>query len=365
MGGTHQLYDALGVASNASKEEIKRAYKQLAMVSHPDKGGDPEDFKKISHAYQVLSDDQKRKEYDMLGDEGYENQHRGGGGEMDPHQFFQQFFGGNPFGNFTGFGGGFPENPFGAGGRARRQQCAHHRHVMRISLDEAYHGLRKAIKVQLQKHCISCMGMCYTCQGRGSITDMKRMGFMTQMITRPCDACRGQGRVAQGKPDCGNCKGRGSYATEEKVEVVVPRGVDTGHCTTIPKMGAQPTAENEEPGDLVIEIQVQPHAELLREGDNLVYHVPLTFAETVLGKVITIPHFQGNLDMDLRDLGVLNPQHELMVEGRGMPKMGKEGEFGKLVVRMRVTYPPSKRAVWTPEQRATLARVFEAAGLLI
>lgn len=345
---THKLYEALGVSKDASSDDIRKAYRKAAITHHPDKGGDPEKFKEISNAYQVLCDEEKRRRYDELGDDGY-TANGGAGmddafGGMNPHDLFEQLFrGAGPFHFDFGFGGQPHRGP------SKRKD---HNHTINISQADAYHGTQKVLRVGLKKPCILCKHQCYTCQGRGTVTDMRRMGFMTQMMTRPCDACNGGGAVSKG---CGECQQRGHNMDEKKVEVKVPAGVQTGHRFVISGLGEQALGDQEISGDLIIEVFVQPDANFQRQGQDLVYTAKLSLAESIIGKIITIPHYAGDIVISLEDYGIVQPHKSYIIPQKGMPG-------GNLILIFQIDY--AKKQQLTAEERATLRAAFVACGMM-
>lgn len=354
---THKLYDVLGVSKDTSKEDIKKAFRKLAVQHHPDKGGDPEKFKEIAHAYEVLSDDQKRTEYNHLGDEGLAMNQGGGGGfhHMDPHHIFEQFFGGGMFGGDI-FGGGMHGG--GAPPRVRRNDQLHQ---MRIALQEAYHGLTKHMRIGITKTCMRCKETCAACQGRGNITDMRRMGFFTQMMTRPCDMCSGTGQMNRGKLECQDCKGKTTYQEEKRVELVIPPGVQHGHQVRMEGLGEQPKAEGDMPGDLIIQLMIQEDAHFKRNGDDLIHTVNITFAEGVIGKKVSIPHFGGVIELDTSEYGIIQPEKPYYIQDKGMPMMGGKG-YGKLQLQFRMHYPQKK---WSDEEKSRLQECFTGLGIMV
>lgn len=355
---TFKLYDALGVPQNASKEDIKRAYRKLAVQCHPDKGGDPEKFKEISNAYAILHDDEKRARYDQIGDMGMENggMNAGQGGmpfeTMDPRHIFEQFFGGMPGFHFGDQFGDFERRP----APVRR---ADHVHQIKISLADAYHGCQKMIRVSLQKTCMQCREKCHACQGKGSITDMRRMGFFTQMMTRPCDHCAGTGMMSRGKPSCTECQGTATYLEEKKQEVTIPRGVASGHQIRIKGCGEQTKDPAETAGDLVLQIHIQDDPNFQRVGSDLIYKIPLSFGESVLGKKITIPHFDVPIEIDTSSFGICKPEKAYVLEGKGMPLSGSN-QFGKLMLIFQIAYPTK---ALSQEQKEKLQTAFAEVGL--
>ncbi len=346
---TYKLYDVLGLAKDASPDDIRKAYRKAAITHHPDKGGDPEKFKEIANAYQILCDEEKRRRYDELGDEGFAASGGGAGmddafGGMNPHDLFEQLFRG---------AGGF-QFDFGFGGHHQRgpSKRKDHHHTIHVSQADAYHGTQKILRVGLKRPCMSCKSQCYTCQGRGTITDMRRMGFMTQMMTRPCDTCNGGGAVSKG---CGDCQHRGHHMDEKKVEVKVPAGVQTGHRFVISGLGEQAVGDNEVSGDLVIEVFVQPDQNFQRQGQDLMYTVKLTLAESIVGKVITIPHYSGDIVVSLEEYGIVQPHKSYIIPQKGMPG-------GNLVLIFQIDY--TKKQQLSADERATLRDAFAACGML-
>lgn len=346
---THKYYEVLGVSRDASKDDIRRAYKKLAVQMHPDKGGDPEKFKELASAYEVLSDDEKRNRYDQLGDDMFNETNGGGGGHggIDPQSIFEQFFGGHggPFGN-----------PFGGHHHGPARKKNHH-HEINISLEDAYRGLNKSIKVSLMKLCKKCKEQCYACQGRGVIMDMRRMGFFTQMMERPCDNCSATGFVAKGKSGCTVCNGNGMVKDEHKLDLTLPAGVATGHVNVFKGLGEQAVGDNEISGDLLFEVRVQPHPVFTRDGNNLVMNVAMSFAESVTGKTIQVPYFGGEFTVDTAEsFGIVKPDKPYCVRGKGMPPNGD------LLMMFNITYPVSKRL--SEAERKDARDLFKKIGLI-
>lgn len=323
-----KLYDTLGASPSATKDELKKAYRKLAVQHHPDKGGDAEKFKDISHAYEVLSDDQKRSVYDQVGDAGYQDAMSGGGGGMyhpDANEMFAQMFA-----NFGGFG-------FNVGHQHGHHQVqrSHHLHNITINLEQAFHGLTKNIKVNLKKPCMKCVAICNTCQGKGSITDMQRMGIFTSSSTRVCHVCSGSGMQVDTKPSCGQCKGVGHTNTEHVHDVKIHAGVTSGHQICLKGMGEQPHGPNEIAGDIVIQVLVEDHPVFTRTGKhmrNLVCKQKITFVESIIGKVFHIPTFGSETVVDTSALGIIAPHKTYIIKGKGMPG-------GDLHLTFDVAYP--------------------------
>lgn len=341
---TWKLYDQLGLSKGASKEDIKRAYKKRALETHPDRGGDPELFKQINHAYTILSSDDTRTRYDQTGDEGYDA--AGGGVHINPHDIFQQFFGG-AF-NFHGM----PQQP-------QVPKRNNHRHLFKIDMMEAYFGAKKGMRVILQKTCTKCHDRCYGCQGRGQVTEMRRMGIFTQMATGPCARCHGSGMMKSAKADCHDCKGAGNYNQEHIIDVIIPAGVETGHTVVYDGMGEQPVRPDELPGDLHIELFVHPHERLTRQGNDLHIRIPLSLCESIVGARVSIPHFAGEFHINTTELGVVQPTKQYVIKNKGMPIMGRDGH-GNMIAQFDIQYPNKKLS---PEEASKIRDALTEVGL--
>lgn len=343
-----KFYDALGVSQNASKDEIKKAYKKAAVQHHPDKGGDANKFKEIGEAYAVLSDDDKRNQYNQIGDAGWEAGGRGGAGgspfgNMDASDIFRDLFGfgGMPQG-FNPFGGG-GFNPFGGGEQQRQSKANNAHHGIRISLKDAYTGLQKPMRVSLKKMCLSCKEHCHQCQGRGMIQEMLRNGMFTQIMTRPCNSCNGSGKVSKPKASCTTCKGAGESSEEHILTLTIPKGVQSGHKLHFPNMGEQPIQEGQSAGDLILEIQVEDHPELKRNGDEIHYEHHISLVDSIIGKIVTVPHIINEFKVDTSDLGIVQPNKKYIINGKGMPN-GTD-TFGNLILTFKIDYPKEKLSI--------------------
>jgi DnaJ-class molecular chaperone len=307
-------YEILGVSKGCSEGELKKAYRKLAIVHHPDKGGDPEQFKKIQGAYDILSDPQKRQNFDQFGNpDGPPQGNPFAGGGM-PDIFSQMFGGGNPF-----------QQPPQHQGPRRRNDA---RHELTISLDDSYRGLHKHLRVGLHKPCMKCRKKCPSCQGRGNIHI--QMGPM--VMQQPCPSCAAQGSIRSG---CGDCEGKGNKIEHLNLEVVIPAGIDNGGQVICKSLGEQPLNPDEEAGDLIFVIRVQSHPEFMRQGNDLIWSTKISFVDSVNGKRITIPHFDGDIDISTADWGVLDPREDYVIPGKGFKN-------GKLRVQFNVVYPPAK-----------------------
>ena len=302
------MYDILGLTKDASEAEIRKAYHKLARLHHPDKGGDPEKFKKVQEAYEILSDPQKRENFDRFGTaDGPPPQAQGG----FPAEMFAQMFGG-------AFGG--------QRGPVRRGD---HHHELKITLEDAYRGLTRTFKVTLVKPCFVCRKQCSQCRGRG--TNLVQMGPMS--FSQTCQPCGGLGGGSSG---CQECNFKRKKFEPLNLELKIPSGVEDGATLVAGGMGEQPQKPDEEPGDLVFHIKIQDHPELMRQGRDLIWSTRISFEDSVNGKVIQIPHFDGDIQINTSDWGVLDPREDYVIPDKGFVP------GGKLRVSFNVVYPNSK-----------------------
>jgi len=313
-------YEALGVPRGASDEEIKKAYRKLAMKHHPDKGGDPEQFKKVQGAYDILSDAEKRQNFDRFGTA--EGPPQGGFPGGFPPDLFAQMFGGGGGGNPFGF-------PQGPRGPVRRSNFDHE---LRVSFEESYRGTTRNMRITLDKTCFNCKKKCPQCQGRGAI--QHQMGPM--VMNQTCGVCRGEGGVAQGS--CDQCQG-GHKKEVLNLELKIPAGIEEGNVLTGHGLGEQPRNPGEEPGDVLFHIKVDQHPVFMRQGPDLIFNTKISFEDSVNGKKIQIPHFDGPIDIDTADWGVLDPREDYIIPFKGFKVGDKQG---RLRVAFNVIYPHAK-----------------------
>jgi len=287
------MYDVLGLDRDASQDEIKKAYRKLAREHHPDKGGDPEKFKKVQEAYETLSDPEKRQNFDQFGTaEGNPS-----GFPPNMNDVFAQMFGG-------AFGG--------QRGPARR---ADHQHDMGITLEEAFRGVTKNLKVTLTRNCFSCMKKCKQCRGQGVVhVQMGPMAFR-----QPCPVCNGQGGGAIG---CQECNFKMKKHEQLNLELKVPAGVEEGATIVVSGLGDQPCKPDEEPGDLIFQIKIKSHPHLMRMGRDLVFSTKISFEDSVTGTRLRVPHFDGPIEVDTSEFGVLDPRRDYFINGKGFVKGG-------------------------------------------
>jgi len=304
-------YETLGLQQDASTDDIKRAYKKLAMKHHPDRGGDAEKFKTVGQAYEVLSDPDRRARYDQFGTDDPQQQPQGPGPDIS--QMFQNMFG----------GGGFPGQ--------QRQQTMDRHHTIDLTLEQVYTGTDKTIKVPVTKHCQSCAMACTQCQGRGMIVQ-EMMGMMGQLFGRPCDHCHTSGVVRKGCPGCNHKK---TLIETMMINLHVEKGIHTGTQHRLQGLGEQARSNRERTGDLIITFKVKPHPKFERRGDDLRYVMTVTFQESVEGLDVTVPHFGGPVQFNtLKEFGILDPRRDYVIKGKGLTATGSN-----LLVNFDVQYP--------------------------
>jgi len=332
-------YEILGVEKNASKDELKKAYRQLAKKYHPDlnkKDPQAEDkFKEINEAYQVLSDDEARAKYDQFGHAAFDQASGGGAG---------------PFGDFFGDFGDFGDifDLFGSfTGSSRRKGPTRGQDItvtIDISFEEAAFGTTKNIKYKRLTICPKCNGngaepgtpitQCPDCHGQGQIRQEVNTIFGRSVTVRPCPTCRGDGRIA--KTPCSNCRGEGRAYLDEQMEIKIPPGVDTGNRVIARGKGGK--GELGGPfGDLVLNIRVRPHEVFKRQGADLLLEVPVSFAQAALGDEIEIPSLEGSFQTYKIPSGIQSGDIRRL-RGQGITILNSSNK-GDLIVTFKVVTP--------------------------
>ncbi len=330
MSDKRDYYEVLGVAKNATQDEIKKAYRKLAMQYHPDKNnGDKEaegKFKEATEAYKILSDQTQREKYDKFGHSAFQGGPGGTGGFNfnfeDLGDVFADF--GDVFGSF--FGGGFGRTGGGTRGR-REEKGADLRYNLEITLEEAAFGVEKEIEYTRKAKCGTCNGTgakpgtktktCSACGGTGEVKTVTRSMFGQFVNVSTCKVCGGKGEIPEEK--CGTCGGTGIEKERVKKKVKIPEGVDSGQRIKIRELGE--TGENGgEYGDLYIYIYVKPHEIFERIDNNIVCEVPISFATAAIGGEIDVPTIDGTVKMKiphgtqngkvfrLKEKGIPNPR---------------------------------------------------------
>ena len=347
MAQQEDYYDLLGVSKTASDTEIKKAYRKLAIKYHPDKNqGDKEaeeKFKKISQAYEVLSDKSKRSQYDQFGHEAFTSGGRsthgfGGGGFHDPMDVFSQFFGGS-----GGGGSSFFEDLFGGGGGRRSASSAVDgadlRYDMEIDFEDAVYGADKKITIPRMGGCDKCNSTgcepgsgrktCTRCGGSGQVA--LSQGIFS--VRQTCPSCQGAGEIVE-KP-CRKCRGTGRVHTEKKLQIHIPPGVDTGSRLRVSGEG-ESGLRGGRTGDLYVFIHVRKHNIFHREGNDIICELPISYATAALGGVVEVPTISGKAKMKI-PAGTQNATI-LRLKGKGVPAL-RGGSRGNMHVKIFVEVP--------------------------
>ena len=326
-------YDVLGVTKSASNDEIKKAYRKLALKYHPDKTkGDKaseEKFKEASEAYHILSDDKRKTNYDQFGHAAFEGSGGGQGfGGFDTSSFsdiFEDFF-----------------SDFGGGGQTRRSTNRGNdlRYDVSINLEDAYKGLEKNVKYTTYKKCSSCSGSgaakgskpikCNYCSGRGKVRT--NQGFFT--IQQTCPQCSGYGETI-GDP-CKSCNGNGKTQGSENVTVKIPKGVDDGTRIRLSGKG-EAGSKGGSSGDLYLFISIENHNIFKRSEENLYYELPISFSDASLGTTVEVPSIDGGKSKIKIPTGTQHGK-QFRLKGKGMPVL-RRSIYGDLYIRVITQVP--------------------------
>jgi molecular chaperone DnaJ len=341
------FYQVLGVERGASQKEIRQAYRKLARKHHPDVNpGDSaaeQRFKEISQAYEVLSDTEKRKDYDRFGQAYQQARGQSGGAPDDFANFVYTHYGAGSFADIFGdlFG-----NMYTDGGRTRTaapqstpQRGPDIEHEMGITLKEAYTGIEKTLNLSIADRCPDCDGvggMTATCSNCGGSGRMSSGGLFGMGAT--CPNCQGSGQVITGS--CSRCGGGGEVARERKIKVQIPAGVNTGSRVRIAGEGGRGVRGGTN-GDLFLVMNVADHPYFKRDGDDIHVEVPISFVEASLGARISVPTVAGRVAMNI-SAGTRNGQR-LRLKGQGFPKLKGRGK-GDQYVTVSVSVPKKLNA---------------------
>lgn len=359
MASKRDYYEILGVPKGASDDELKKAYRKLAKKYHPDVNKEnpkeaEDKFKEVNEAYEILSDSQKRAQYDQFGHAGVDPNGFGAGG-------FEGFgdinFGdiGDIFDTFFGFGG----NSRKKSGPQRGTDILYHQE---ISFEEAAFGVEKNITINRLETCSSCKGTgakygtnpvtCNACGGTGQVQYKRTTPFGQFIKTETCNKCGGEGKVIS--HPCETCRGKGLYRKNIKLEIKIPAGIDNGQRVINPGLGDF-GAKGGPPGDLYIEVKVKPHPLFKREGFNVICEIPITFVHAALGGEIDIPTLEGKIRKNIPEgtqSGTI-----FTLKGKGIPHtrgQGRGDQFFKVLVEV------PKRL--NERQKELLVKFAEASG---
>ncbi len=349
-------YEVLGISRSASKDEIKKAYRKLAMKYHPDKNpGDreaEEHFKEVNEAYEVLSNDDKRRRYDQFGHAGVGSSassqggaYGGGAGDFgDIFSAFNDMFGGgarpsggSPFGFEDVFGGGTRRSRGSTGIRGSDLKIR-----LKLTLEEIAKGVEKTLKIKKQVPCEMCGGtgsktgdleMCPTCQGAGEVRQASKTMFGQFVNITTCPTCGGEGKVV--KDRCTSCHGEGIKQGETTVKVNIPAGVEDGNYLTLRRQGnAGPRGGSN--GDLIVVIEEVHHKLFVRRGDDVIYNLPLSYPDMILGTKVEVPTLEGRVKLTVPP--GTQPNTMLRISGKGIGHLKSPGR-GDHLVKVNVYIP--------------------------
>lgn len=354
-------YKILGVNKSADTKAIKTAYRKRALETHPDQGGNKEEFAEVAEAYEVLSNNEKRQVYDQYGSEAATNPNMGAGGfsgHRSAEDIFAEFFRGGGMGGM-GFGDMF-------GGRARRQAPTVEPIEVRLklTLEEVFKGVTKKVRVTRPQVCSECTGFgtksktekpkCSNCNGSGQIAQQHRMGpGMIQQTISDCPRCRGTGTTAKSDDQCARCQSKGYRNTTQDVNLDIPAGVPANVTLVVRGEGGQiPGAQ---PGDLHVHVDVSRHALYTRRGDDLLVTKTVSLSEALLGLNMSLKALDGR-SLSVSTSEVLKPDAVIKILGEGMPSTS--GHRGDLFVFTSIKMPSKV----TAEQKELIEKAFGKAA---
>eukprot|EP00823_Brevimastigomonas_motovehiculus_P000627 TRINITY_DN1078_c0_g1_i1.p1 TRINITY_DN1078_c0_g1~~TRINITY_DN1078_c0_g1_i1.p1 ORF type:complete len:464 (-),score=93.87 TRINITY_DN1078_c0_g1_i1:350-1741(-) len=326
---TTKLYKLLGIEKSATTADIKKAFRKLAMTHHPDKGGDPEKFKEISKAYEILGSEEKRKIYDEQGLEAAEQSGGSSGGPSAATDIFD-IFGGD------------------MGGRAQRQRRGDDvTFPLKVSLEELFNGMTKKLRLTKNIICNECKGKggnsssdqtCSVCHGRGVKVVTRQFGHMIQQTQSTCDRCGGEGTYIPEKDRCKTCKGAKVVKEKKTLEVTVSKGMSHGQRITFSREGDQ--APNTTPGDVVVILQQKDHSTFRREGVNLFMKKTLSLREALCGFTFDIKQLDGRtLRVKSDENEIYSPRLFKVIREEGMPYVKNPYNRGNLYIEIDVEFP--------------------------
>jgi len=345
-----RLYEILDIHVEATEQEIKTAYRKMAIKYHPDKNPGSEDkFKEISLAYEILSDPEKKSIYDKYGEEGLKE---GGGMDEDLFNFF-----GFPFGGRGGRGGP---------GRAQKRKGKDVGVAYPVTLEELYNGKHSQFKLEKTVLCNTCSGKgslspdssstkCQACEGSGITVSLRPLGFgMVQQLQERCRTCHGEGEVIKLKDRCTECKGNKVMEQEKILDVYVEKGMK--HGTKITFAGEGDQAPDILPGDVILVLQQKEHPTFKRDKDDLYLEKKISLGEALCGFKLVITHLDGRALLVSSNPGeIIRPGDVKCVEGEGMPQLKNPFTKGKLFIQFEVEFPED--GLFTPEVVKSLAAI--------
>eukprot|EP01114_Cavostelium_apophysatum_P012484 TRINITY_DN27_c1_g1_i3.p1 TRINITY_DN27_c1_g1~~TRINITY_DN27_c1_g1_i3.p1 ORF type:complete len:414 (+),score=140.96 TRINITY_DN27_c1_g1_i3:129-1370(+) len=333
-----ELYERLEIPPTATVDEIKKAYKKLAIKHHPDKNQNnpeaAEKFKEIGEAYEILSDEKKRQTYDKYGKEALKE---GGFHAHNAEDIFSQFFGGGGFGSF-----------FGGGGRQGPKKGENIAHELQVTLEDLYKGKTSKLAVQRNIICSKCsgsgakpgveVGKCKSCEGRGVKIIIKQMGPMIQQMQSVCNDCGGKGETVKEADKCTECKGKKVIKDKKILQVYIDKGM--AHGQKIVFSGEADEAPGMEPGDIIFIISEKKHEVFRRQGVDLYMECSIPLIEALGGFQFTVKHLDDRVLYIKSEKGeVIKPGDVRRILGEGMPTYKRPDEKGSLYIKFNVEFP--------------------------
>jgi len=316
-------YEVLNVPKNASQDDIKKAFRKLSLEHHPDRGGETSKFQEINNAYETLSNEDKRRQFD---------QSQNGGGF---HQFNFNSFNHPGFAQFDqifqmfGMGRG-GQNPHREPDKVKLEDS---HHTIELTLKESYFGVTKNVVIGMTKKC-DCVQWCKSCHSKGTIRQQMRLNqFQAIEMDSHCNDCDGKGFKTK---DCQKCNNSTTLTTKELIQLSLQEGIKHDTQIRLHEKGKQSSRQFEIPGDLVITIKIQ-NDQFKREDKNLIYSQDISFNESILGKKIIVPHYDGEFEiMTQTQFGVIFPNKEYVIKEKGMKFDNKKGD---LIIKFNHIYP--------------------------
>ncbi|KAI3853862.1 hypothetical protein MKX03_001190 [Papaver bracteatum] len=321
-----KFYEVLGVPKNASPEDVKKAYRKAAIKNHPDKGGDPEKFKEVAQAYEVLNDPEKRKIYDQYGEDALKEMGGDAAHAHDPFDIFPDIF-------------------------VRRQKRGEDvMHPLKVSLEDLYSGTTKKLSLSRNVICTKCTGkgsksgastMCFGCRGTGmKVTYREIAPGMIQQMQHPCNECKATGKTIKDNDRCPQCKGEKVVQEKKVLEVHVEKGMQNGQKIKFP--GQADEAPDTVTGDIVFVVTQKAHPKFKRKGDDLFVDHTLSLTEALCGFQFAVTHLDGRQLLIKTNVGeVTKPGSSKAVNDEGMPMYGRSFMKGKLYINFTVDFPDS------------------------
>lgn len=325
---TDKFYNILGVGKDASANDIKKAYRKLAMKHHPDKGGDADKFKEITRAHEILSDPEKKSNYDKYGEKGID----GGPGGMDAGDIFSSFFG----------GGG------GGGGRRGPKKGKDVRFRLAVELADLYNGGTKKLRLTKSIICAACKGAgganvrkCPGCKGSGVRVYMRQLGpGMVQQIQAHCDDCGGEGEIMSAKDRCKECAGEKIQKVKKTLEVHINAGMRNGEKVVF--RGESDESPGLQPGDVIVELECKKHPLFVRQGDHLFLKKKITLLESLTGFSFSFEHLDGRIIKVQTQKNQITPHESFkLVQDEGFPTHRNKVIRGNLYIEFLVQWPES------------------------